>query len=181
MARLVTALGLLGFACSSALCEHLRPRPNQLKPFSKSLNLIPGLLFNRASPTCASCPIGGVCCSGGGNTAIRTQTIKAGTSTTVTVAPTSTKPAGATSSHSALSSVPTPTAGSYNIVVDMSTATLAFSGQWESSSWCNSSATSKTMSSDGSTDAQLSAVSYSFRGSAIYMSLPRLMRTSLLP
>ncbi|KAJ7492828.1 hypothetical protein FB451DRAFT_1219696 [Mycena latifolia] len=216
MARFVTVLGLLAFICSSALCEHLRPRHNQLKPF-KSLNLIPGLL-NRAS--CSGCPIGAVCCSNGDGccaTAHRccsdggccqlseycvtvdgvkgccpvgaictgaptttsdheittkTGTTKTGTSTTLIGAPTSTTSTtstGATSTQSALNSVPTPTTGSQNVVVDMSDITLAFSGQWESTtSSCNSSTHSQTVSSDGS-EAEYSTVSYSFKGSAIYI------------
>ncbi|KAJ6574897.1 hypothetical protein B0H19DRAFT_1126255 [Mycena capillaripes] len=95
------------------------------------------------------CPVGSVC----------------------TAAPTSSIHTSATPTHSALSNFPTPTAGTHDIVLDMSAPTgLTFSGDWKSTtSSCNSSATSKTISSDGITLAEFSDMSYTFKGSAIYM------------
>jgi len=81
-------------------------------------------------------------------------------------------PTSATATRSALSSVATPTVGSQqDVVVDMSsTSGLGFSGSWASTtSSCNSSAMSKTVSSDGVTAAEFSELSYSFQGSAIYI------------
>ncbi|KAJ7655034.1 hypothetical protein DFH06DRAFT_1474114 [Mycena polygramma] len=193
MARLVV-LGLLAFV-SSALCEHdvLMPRHNQLKPRPLHPSLIPGLL-HRASSECTTCGIGGVCCSGGdccgaaqrccsdggccqiSESCVTVSGVKGCCPVGATCTPpgktSKTASSSATSTQSALSSLPTPTTGSQDVVVDLSTAALGFSGQWKSTtSSCNSSATAKTVSSDGVTAAEFSEVSYTFKGSAIFLKL----------
>ncbi|KAF7339829.1 hypothetical protein MVEN_01899500 [Mycena venus] len=84
---------------------------------------------------------------------------------------TSATPSTTAVSRSAFSSVPTPTATSQtDVTIDMSSGSgLSFSGSWASSSSSCGSGTSKTVSSDGVTEAQFSELSYSFRGSAIYV------------
>ncbi|KAJ7169672.1 hypothetical protein C8R46DRAFT_206764 [Mycena filopes] len=194
---ILTVLGLLS-VISASLGQHhaLQPRHTQLKPL-KPVAVIPGLL--RRAAACDTCGIGGVCCSNGEccGTAQRccsdggcceitqfcdtvagvkgccpvgavcdgppkTSTSKTSTGTSAASSP--------TASHTALTSVPTPPSGSQNVEIDMSDSTLEFSGQWASiKSSCNSSATSKSVSSDGITEAEFSTISYSFTGSAVYL------------
>ncbi|KAJ7932612.1 hypothetical protein B0H13DRAFT_1956177 [Mycena leptocephala] len=188
-------LGLFAFI-SSSLCDSdvLRPRHNQLKPLKpQDASLIPGLL-NRAD-SCTTCGIGGVCCSNGGCCGVAQRCCSDGgccelsfscdtvngvkgccpvgancSASSTTGSKTGSPTSSATTTRSALTSVPTPTAGTQDVVVDMSADPLFFSGQWESTtSSCNSSATSKTVFSDGITLPEFSVVSYSFKGTAIYI------------
>ncbi|KAJ7107640.1 hypothetical protein C8R43DRAFT_1044780 [Mycena crocata] len=120
------------------------------------------------------CPVGRVCTgtpSTGTATTTRATTRTSTTSATLTGVPTTITTASsttATSTQTPLTSLPTPTAGSQNVVVDVSG--LSLSGDWETTTAsCNSSATSKIVASDGSTAADYSTITYSFTGTAIYL------------
>ncbi|KAJ7900124.1 hypothetical protein B0H14DRAFT_2672398 [Mycena olivaceomarginata] len=191
MARSIfIALGL-AVLISPGLCAHdvLRSRHNNLerKPLDDS-QLISGLL-NRAD-ACTTCGIGGVCCSnnkccgvaqrccsGGGCCQISESCATVdGIKGCCPVGATCTVPGHSstptpTAPHSAISSVPTPTASSQqDVVVDMSGSGPSWSGSWvATTSSCDSSGTSRTVSSDGVTEAEFSSLSYSFYGSAIYV------------